>query len=80
METLKKALHASVVRELMEQYDSRKKVWTETHGTDAGFDTWFTKQVKGESLDCDTCGGSGKIQGFAGHDEQPTTWSCPDCQ
>jgi hypothetical protein len=78
MEALKKALHASVIRELMEQYDSRKEAWIKTNGTDTGFDTWFTKQVKGETPDCDTCHGLGIVTLWQGRSK--TIAPCPDCQ
>lgn len=75
MDALEKAFHASVIRELMEQYDSRKAEWIKTNGTDAGFDTWFTKQVKG--LDCGTCHGLGYLDLYSETDCERIT--CPEC-
>lgn len=28
---------------------------------------------------CDDCHGLGYITAFAGHNERPETWACPEC-
>ena len=33
------------VKELMGAYDERRTAWIEKHGSDRGFDRWFTEQV-----------------------------------
>ncbi len=39
--------NANTIRELMAQYNEYRARWIEEHGTDEGFDTWFTSQVMG---------------------------------
>lgn len=35
------------LREIMTAYDTTRTLWIEKHGTDSGFDAWFTRQVLG---------------------------------
>ncbi len=36
---------AETVKELMAAYDERRAAWIEKHGSDRGYDRWFTEQV-----------------------------------
>jgi hypothetical protein len=36
-----------IVRELIEAYDKYRTAWIGKHGTDGGFNEWFTTQVEG---------------------------------
>jgi hypothetical protein len=36
---------AETIRELMAAYDERRSAWITEHGSDRGFDRWFTDQV-----------------------------------
>ena len=36
---------AETVKELMAAYDERRAAWIEKHGSNRGFDRWFTEQV-----------------------------------
>ena len=36
---------AETVRELMAAYEALRSAWIETHGSDRGFDRWFTEKV-----------------------------------
>ena len=35
------------IKEMMEVYNDRRAKWIAFHGTDEGFNAWFTTQVKG---------------------------------
>ncbi len=35
------------LKEMMEQYNTKRSEWVEQFGTDAGFNEWFTGQVMG---------------------------------
>ena len=38
---------ADTLRELMTKYNETRQQWIEYHGTDKGFDEYFTQQVTG---------------------------------
>jgi hypothetical protein len=37
-----------IIAELMARYDESRKAWIEKHGTEDGFNEWFTAQVLGD--------------------------------
>lgn len=37
---------AELLEELMRRYNEAREAWIILHGTDEGFDVWFTEQVK----------------------------------
>lgn len=39
----------AALRELMDAYDAGRAAWVAEYGTDAGFDAWFTAQVRGNA-------------------------------
>lgn len=38
---------AEAFKELMEKFNDYRTKWISHHGSDEGFNEWFTKQVKG---------------------------------
>lgn len=38
---------ANTIKELMDRYNEYRAKWVGFHGTDEGFHTWFTAQVRG---------------------------------
>ena len=40
-------MNAQIIKELMAQYNEKRKEWISEKGNDEGFDEWFTAQVMG---------------------------------
>ena len=38
-------MNAQIIKELMAQYNEKRKEWISEKGNDEGFDEWFTVQV-----------------------------------
>jgi hypothetical protein len=43
-------LPRDVLKEVMEKYNDYRAKWIDKHGSDKGFDAWFTKQVTGRKI------------------------------